>query len=557
MPTATTCARHEYHLITREERLEAIARDLVAHFMGRGEMGKTMVVAIDKATAVRMYDKVRKHWGQYLHGLQDTWQAGAGTPEQRKALLDRITFMAATDMAVVVSQAQNEVEEFKKKGLDIAPHRQRMGAEDLDRRFKDPGDPLRIVFVCAMWMTGFDVPSVSTIYLDKPMRNHTLMQTIARANRVFAGKTHGLIVDYVGVFRDLQKALAIYAAGPVEGTPIQNKEVVVAALRRALQEMATQSAGLGIEAAAIMAARKFDRIRLLDDAVEAVLVNDETKRRYLALITEVVRLYRSVLPDVAANEFGQLVTLYGILATMIRPDPGEVDISEVMTALDTLLDRSIAPEGYVIAERRAPYETAGHRIDLNVIDFDVLKERFSHGRKRTEADRLKGTLNGKLRQMVRLNKSRTGYLELFQEMIAEYNSGALSVEMFFAKLVTLAQQLDAEEKRTIAENLTEEELAVFDLLIRPEPALSEQDRAAVKRVAHDLLETLKREKLVLDWRKRQQTRAQVRTTIELMLDRGLPPTYSPDLYEAKCEAVYQHVYDSYYGQGASIYGSAA
>ena len=129
-------------------------------------------------------------------------------------------------MAVVVSSSQNEIEEFKKKGLDIAKHRKRMVKEDLETKFKKPDDPLRIVFVCAMWITGFDVPSCSTIYLDKPMKNHTLMQTIARANRVWRDKQNGLIVDYVGIFRNLQKALAIYGAargGAAGESPIKDK----------------------------------------------------------------------------------------------------------------------------------------------------------------------------------------------------------------------------------------------------------------------------------------------------------------------------------------------
>src|SRR5437879_1326890 len=121
--------------------------------------------------------------------------------------------MEETDLEGAVSQAQNEAADMAEQGLDITPHRRRMVTEDLETKFKEPGDPFRIVFVCAMWMTGFDVPSCSTIYLDKPMRNHTLMQTIARANRVFGDKTNGLIVDYVGVFRNLQRALAIYGSG--------------------------------------------------------------------------------------------------------------------------------------------------------------------------------------------------------------------------------------------------------------------------------------------------------------------------------------------------------
>src|SRR5438105_11860230 len=188
-------------------------------------------------------------------------------------------------MAVVVSQAKNEIADLQEKGVDIIPHRRRMVTEDLDTKFKDPHDPFRLVFVCAMWMTGFDVPSCSTIYLDKPMRNHTLMQTIARANRVFRDKVNGLIVDYINVFKDLQKALAIYGSaaggGLAEGdSPVQNKAELVEELRKAIAEALAFCSGRGINPAAIQAARGFQRIKLLDDAVEALIVNDESKRRY-------------------------------------------------------------------------------------------------------------------------------------------------------------------------------------------------------------------------------------------------------------------------------------
>src|SRR5215212_2853742 len=225
----------EYLLITREERLEKVAEDLVNHFMGRGQQGKAMVVSIDKATTLRMYEKVQKYWLRYLENLKERL-ADATSEEERERLEEKMSYMETTDMAVVISPSQNEVEDMAEKGLDIVPHRERIIREDLETKFKDPEDPFRIVFVVAMWMTGFDVPSVSTIYLDKPMRNHTLMQTIARANRVFRDKQNGLIVDYVGVFRDLEKALAIYGSGVggdvEEGeTPVKAKEELVQALK--------------------------------------------------------------------------------------------------------------------------------------------------------------------------------------------------------------------------------------------------------------------------------------------------------------------------------------
>src|SRR6266404_9008100 len=232
----------EYHLITREERLERIAEDIVAHYTGRGVLAKAMVISIDKATAVRMYDKVQKHWKAALTKLER--MAAQASAADKEELDKRLRFFRETDMAVVVSSSQNEIEEFKKKGLDIAKHRKRMVKEDLETKFKKPDDPLRIVFVCAMWITGFDVPSCSTIYVEKPLKNHTLMQTIARANRVWRDKQNGLIVDYLGIFRNIQKALTIYGAtrgGAAGDSPIKHKSELVDELADAIAEAKTFS----------------------------------------------------------------------------------------------------------------------------------------------------------------------------------------------------------------------------------------------------------------------------------------------------------------------------
>jgi len=200
-------------------------------------------------------------------------------------------------MAVVVSQSQNEVEDLAAKGANIIPHRRRMNKEDLDEKFKDDKDPLRIAFVCAMWITGFDVESCSTIYLDKPMKNHTLMQTIARANRVFPDKVNGLIVDYVGVFRNLQKALAIYAGSPsglaAGEMPVKNKQALVEMLRQAIVELTEFCKGFGVDPGRIQAAAAFERVKLVDDAVEAIIVNDESKKRYLSLESNVSKLFKA------------------------------------------------------------------------------------------------------------------------------------------------------------------------------------------------------------------------------------------------------------------------
>ncbi len=544
----------EYHIITRDDRLEKIAEDIVAHFLGRGYQGKAMVVSIDRFTAVKMYDRVKQYWQRELKNLQT--QLDSCDPSERDQLVVRIQYMQETDMAVVISQSQNEFNAFQEKGLDITPHRRRIVNESpgLDEKFKDENNPLRIVFVCAMWMTGFDVPSCSTIYLDKPMRNHTLMQTIARANRVFEDKVSGLIVDYIGVFRDLQRALAIYGSasggGIQEGeTPVQPKAALVEQLRGAITEITVFCTERGINLSQIQASQGFERVRLVSDAVEAILVNDESKQRHLALTRNVIKLYKAILPDPSANEFGSIQYLFTVIAERIRSLNPEVDVSEVAEAVEELLDESITAVEYVIHE-------PNQLVDLSQIDFEALKAGFEQGRQRTEAEQLKGKITSQLKRMVRLNKSRLNYWERFQKLIGEYNAGSRNIETFFSELVEFAQELNVEDKRALAEHLDEEELAIFDLLIKPEVTLTKKEEQEVKKVAGELLETLKQEKLVLDWRKRQQSRAAVKLTIEEILDQ-LPQSYSPELYERKCQDIYQHVYDSYYGQGRSIYAQAS
>ncbi len=541
----------EYHIITREDRLEAIAKDIVAHFTGRGYRGKAMMVCIDKATAVRMYDKVQAHWKAEIARLKAALEPAQG--DAREALIARINLMETTDMAVVVSQGQNEVEDLAKKGLNIVPHRQRMLKDALDEKFKDPANELRLVFVCAMWITGFDVPTCSTMYLDKPMRAHTLMQTIARANRVAPGKESGLIVDYVGIFRALQSALAIYAqptTGGEGGSPILDKAELVAALQSALNEAVGFADVRGVRLEDIAKAQGFARIGMIDDAVEAFLTTDADKKHYLQLASRVARLFKAVLPDPLANELAPLAVLVSYLAAKIQALGDPPDISAVMSDVEDLLNDSIATEGYRIGPASKPEAL----INLSEIDFAALQAKFAEGHKRTEAEKLKRLIAGKLTQMVAVNPSRMDLAEKFQKLIDEYNAGSQNIEAFFAGLKEFVGTLTVEEQRAIAEGLTEEELAIFDILTKPEPVLTKAEEAEVKKVCRELLATLKREKLVLDWREKQQAKAGVMQTMKMALRPTLlPAAYTKDIRLEKMARVYAHVYDHYAGPGRSGY----
>ena len=544
----------EYHLITRDDRLDRIGEDIVAHYMGRGVLAKAMVISVDKATAVRTFDKVQQHWRTAIAKTRK--EVAAADPMDRPELEARLKFFEETDMAVVVSSAQNEIEEFKQKGLDIKVHRRRMVNEqpDLETKFKNSDDPLRIVFVCAMWITGFDVPSCSTIYLDKPMKNHTLMQTIARANRVWRDKQNGLIVDYVGVFRNLQKALAIYGTTQgepdPEASPVHKKEELVNQLRETISATAAFCLERNVNPATIQEARGFERVKLVEDAVAAFVVNDDTRRGYLSRAGYVDGLFKSLLPDTAANEFGPICKVFRVIADKIRSEIPPVDIAEVMAEIEALLDQSIGAEGYLMP----PVSDPNRYVDLSQIDFEALRDKFEGSRKSVEVQKLRAKLTFKLARMIQVNRTRIDFLEEFQKMIEDYNNGAINVQIFFDKLLVFAKRLDAEEKRGIAEQLSEEELVIFDLLTKPDVMLTNLESAEVKKVAKVLLEKLKKEKLVLDWRKQQTTRAMVLTTIKDVLDQ-LPRVYTKDLYEQKCDTVYQHFYEAYLGQGKSVYSA--
>jgi type I restriction enzyme R subunit len=537
----------KYHLITRDDRLDTVAKDIVRHFLGRsllpgGQVGKAMVVSIDKATALRTHDKVAAEWRAELGRVEQRLRGSMTDPERIElvALRDR---MRACGMAVVVSAGQNEVEEMKKLGLDILPHRRRLVEDEvgLDERFKDPADPLAIVFVCAMWLTGFDAPSCTTVYLDKPMRNHTLMQTITRTNRVFPGKHSGLIVDYANVFTSLEKALAIYGAGSGGKAPARDKSELVGQLAEALTAVETFCRGVGVEFGEIERhGPSLDRLEALLKATDRLLHPEEQKKAFLLQAKLVERLFAALKPHPRAASFAPRVATVSALADKIREltTPELQDLADVLRQIEAVLDRSIGGA--------SPVREGGPKIDLSRIDFQALAKKFAQakGKQNVELERLKAAIAAQLARMVLVNPTRVDFRAKFELLIAEYNVGAMQIDQLFAQLLELSRTLTDEEQRHVRENLTEAELVVFDLLTRPGPDLSPGERDEVKRVVKKLLLRL-REILTIDWQKTNQARAKVKSVIEEELDQGLPRNYTPDVFQVKAGAVFQHVYERF------------
>jgi len=543
----------QYHILTRDDRLDKVAQDTVRHFLGRGFVGKAMVVSVDKATALRMYDKVRKLWDAEIAETQSNIDNPGLSAERKAELVKRLDVLKTTDMAVIVSPGQNEIAQMKALGIDIEPHRRRMNESvpGLDEKFKDTTDPLRLVFVCAMWLTGFDAESCSTMYLDKPMRNHTLMQTIARANRVFPGKHSGLIVDYANVFASLEKALAIYGAGKDGKTPVKDKKKLVEELRKAVSvgtEYCTQR-GVDLAGMETLPRGGMERLGAMDAAVNALISPDPLRREFLGHERLVATLYGAVKPDPAALEFFDRVASLAAIAAAIRAklNPNPVDISEVMSSIGKTLDAAIS--GVAIPTK------PGTTLDLSKIDFEALAARFQISKERnTDLEVLKAAIRAQLEKMIDLNPTRADFRETFEEMIEEYNNGSRNIEDLFNELVALGKSLTQEQQRHVRENMSEEELVVFDILLKPAPELTTAEKDEIKKVVRELLAKLK-SLLVINWRQKSSARSQVKIAIEDMLDSGLPRAFNPELYKQKCSVLFEHVYEKYPERGAGVYAS--
>jgi type I restriction enzyme R subunit len=379
------------------------------------------------------------------------------------------------------------------------------------------------------------------------------MQTITRANRVFPGKYNGLIVAYVDVLTNLHKALAIYASSGALGQgelPVEEKSALVDALREAVSELREFCLARDVDLERITGLRQFEWVEALKDVTDRLMLSDDETSSFLSRASSVDRLFKAILPDERANEFAAIRKAIRVVMDRIGAIEGPPDISGVTAQIEQLLDESVASTAYLMVKERRQL------MDLSQIDWDAVKAIYEGGRKRTAAQKLRSMLSARIAKLTRLNPTRVDLYERFQKLLEDYNAGSLNVETYFRELVELSRALDEEEARAISQGLTEEQQAVFDLLTRPNLALSAADEREVKRVSEELLAILKRDKLVLDWRKEQQTRAAVRLAVEETLDR-LPEKYTRPIYAQKCDSIYQHIFDSYWDDGHSVYDRAA
>jgi len=562
--------KRDYHIITADKRLDQIARDFVWHYSRAWESGKAMLVCIDKITCVRMYNLINKYWDERITELEE--EASTATDEQDEIYRRRqIEWMRETRMAVVISEEQGEVEKFKKWDLDIKPHRklikegmelspamrekpwfrnmQRMG---LDEAFKEEEHPFRIAIVCAMWLTGFDVPSLSTLYLDKPLKAHTLMQAIARANRINEGKNNGLIVDYCGILKNLRKALATFAGFADGGhggdggerEPARPEEELLADLSESIAFVRGFLSERGARLEDIITSTGFERNAAIVAAKEAVNENDETRKRFEVMCREVFKKFRACINVSGVNAHRSEYEAINIIYKSLQQDRERADITDIIRQLHQVVDEAIETKMDHGGEESETY-------DISKIDFDLLRKEFERiPAKRTTVQNLKQAIEYRLQRLLAQNPLRTDFQRHYEGIVAEYNQekDRLTIESTFEALLRFVQDLEDEDSRAMREGLDEESLALFDLLKKP--ALSPTEIKRIKQVAVDLLNTLKAEKLRIDhWGDKESTRDAVRITIKdfLWSDKtGLPvDTYTPDEVSEKTDEVFRHIYRAY------------
>lgn len=537
-------------VIKRDDRLEKIAKDIAHHFPRRGFLGKGMVVCVDKYTAVKMYNKVQYYWAEEKKEITKQ-RNHAATEEERTRLSDMLKYMNRVEMAVVVSEEADETEKFAAKGLDITPHRQKMNyispsGLDIEDHFKNPLDELSLVFVCAMWLTGFDVPSLSTLYLDKPMKGHTLMQAIARANRVYPGKSCGIVVDYVNVFKYMQRALSDYASnGEGKNYPAKNIDQLVENIDTAILECDIFLKGLGIDLDSIIEEENtLDKLDLLRKAYDRILEKDEWKERFKVLSNLMMNLYDASKPEIFErawhnDKFAPISYLYGLFCNQIDDEK----LRRAKNAMAKKLDESVLAQKGVGADSIV-YQ--GKVIDLSKLDIDGIRKELNDAPyKALEVEDLRQFIEEVLQQMIDKNCTRVLFSQRYKNIIDKYNAGGSENETYYEELLRLIDELKKEQGRSTDMGLEEEELEIYDLLVQGRK-LTKAEEQKVILASKNLYKKLMAEKdkvMVVDWYKDEQPKKKVYNLIQISLNNDLPNSYDRVAFTDKTNLLMNHFID--------------
>ena len=539
-------------VIKRDERLDKIAQDIAHHFPRRGFLGKGMVVSVDKYTTVKMYDKVQKYWAEEKRNFIRERNL-AKTQEERDRITKQLDYMNRVEMAVVISEDADETDRFSAQGIDITFHRNKINeitsdGKDIEDRFKDKDDSLCLVFVCAMWLTGFDVPSLSTLYLDKPMKGHTLMQAIARANRVFPGKSCGIVVDYVNVFKYMQRALSDYASNDNGSEyPAKDIETLIHNIDECITGCEVFLMQLGISIENIIAEfNTLDQLELLRLAYVKILEKDEWKDRFKVLSNLLMNLYDASKPEIfergwSNEKFAPISYINGLFCNQIDDEK----LNRAKAKLAYTLDDSVSAN--VVEVPQAHYGIYKSKvIDLSKLDVDAVRKVINDSPyKPLEIECLREYIEDTFRQLIDKNCTRIAFSERYKSIIDRYNAGGSENEDYYERLLQLIEDLKREQNRATEMDLEEEELEIFDLLVK-DRKLTQKEEQKVKLAAKNLYKKLSEEKnnvMVVDWYKDDQPKQKVMGIIQLSLNKDLPESYDKEVFNTKTNLLMNHFID--------------
>lgn len=541
----------DIQVLTSKKRLDTIAQDFVNHYSELWTTGKAMFVCINKVTAIRMYHLVQEYWIQKTNEIEVSLESA--TQQEYMEIAHKLEWMRTTEMAVIISQEQNEIATFEKWGLNIKPHREKMEKREMDKEFKESRNPFRIVFVCAMWLTGFDVKCLSTIYIDKPLKAHTLMQTIARANRVFEGKSNGLIVDYIGVVKALRKALAEYTltiSGNQGNNPAPDKEELILRIKKLLSEIDTYTNQNGFELKSLVESQGFSKLALIKTGANAICKSIEIKKRFEVMARELFKLFKYVEKhEISETEWtykNAINAIYDQLQKKIK----HIDNTELMIQLNSIVSNYIGviESTTEVHELDMNYHGQGRRFDISKIDFELLQQEFSKVKNKNLLMKdIESLIDARLDNMVKINPSRIDFYERYQDIIQEFNSeqDKTIIEKTFIELTSLVNDLDEEEKRYVREGFNnDEELAMFDLLMKD--SLTPTEIRKIKDLAKVLLLSVKEMIRELDhWTEKEETQAAVDVVIRDALWKELPDSYDESVLKLYRQRIYEFVYTTY------------
>jgi type I restriction enzyme R subunit len=483
-------------IVGAKPRLEKIAADIVEHFENRCKSpeladGKAMVVGMSRHICVDLYDEIVK--------IRPEWHSA----DHRQGAIKIVFHSSASDDEKIRPHAYGSAQK-----------------RDLENRFKDPNDSLKIVIVRDMWLTGYDAPPCHTMYVDKPMKGHGLMQAIARVNRVFRDKPGGLVVDYIGIATELKEALGTYTGKGKTGTPVDFMEEALAVFFEKLGIVRDMLNGFSIEGF------KKEPFPVISAGADFVLGLEDGVKRYSDAATALSRAYALVNSQQAAIEQREEVTLYQAIRVMLSKGDNakkKVTDAERERLIKQALNNGLIPEGIVDIFAAAGLESPN--IGLLSDEFLAGLEHMKYKNLAVEA--LQRLVKGQIKARFKSNVVKNSeYSLLLDNALAKYRNRAISTAQLIEELIELAKKMNEQIRAGNADGLTEQEIAFYDALEENEAAVREMKHEDLVLLAQELTKKVKAN-LKVDWNIREQTQAAMRTMVRDMLDRyGYPPDFS-------------------------------